>query len=66
MRRLGLGLKVFDGYRPQNAVNHFMRWAADLNDTRTKADYYPRVDKENLFRDGYIAEKSGPLARQHR
>ena len=55
----GLGLKVFDGYRPQSAVNHFMRWAADLGDTRTKADYYPRVDKKNLFRDGYIAEKSG-------
>ena len=55
----GLGLKVFDGYRPQKAVNHFMRWAADLKDTRTKANYYPRVAKENLFRDGYIAEKSG-------
>lgn len=36
-----------------------MRWAADLGDTRTKTDYYPQVDKENLFRDGYIAEKSG-------
>lgn len=55
----GLGLKVFDGYRPQRAVNHFMRWAADLQDTRTKANYYPRVAKENLFSDGYIAEKSG-------
>jgi len=55
----GLGLKVFDGYRPQTAVNHFMRWAADLQDTRTKTNYYPRVAKENLFRDGYIAEKSG-------
>lgn len=55
----GLGLKVFDGYRPQSAVDHFVRWAADLSDTRNKADYYPRVDKANLFRDGYIAEKSG-------
>ena len=55
----GLGLKVFDGYRPQTAVNHFMRWAADLQDTRTKTNYYPRVAKEDLFRDGYIAEKSG-------
>ena len=55
----GLGLKVLDGYRPQSAVDHFVRWAADLNDTRTKADHYPRVDKKYLFRDGYIAEKSG-------
>lgn len=55
----GLGLKVFDGYRPQRAVNHFVRWAADLQDQRTKPQYYPRVAKEHLFRDGYIAEKSG-------
>ena len=55
----GLGLKVFDGYRPQTAVDHFMRWVADLQDTRTKANYYPRVAKENLFKEGYIAEKSG-------
>lgn len=55
----GLGLKVFDGYRPQRAVDHFVRWAADLQDERTKAQYYPRVSKEHLFRDGYIAAKSG-------
>lgn len=55
----GLGLKVFDGYRPQRAVNHFARWAADLQDTKNKATYYPGVAKEHLFRDGYIAGKSG-------
>jgi len=55
----GLGLKVFDGYRPQTAVNHFMRWATDLQDTRTKEAHYPRVAKKNLFQEGYIAEKSG-------
>lgn len=54
-----LSLKVFDCYRPQSAVNHFVRWAKDLNDTKMKAEYYPRVDKRNLFRDGYIASKSG-------
>ena len=36
-----------------------MRWAKDLGDTRTKAEFYPEVDKRNLFRDGYIAERSG-------
>ncbi len=55
----GLGLKVFDGYRPQHAVNHFVRWAADLDDQHTKSRHYPDVDKAHLFRDGYIAERSG-------
>lgn len=55
----GLGIKVFDCYRPQMAVTHFVRWARDLEDLRMKAAYYPQVDKANLFRDGYIAERSG-------
>lgn len=54
----GLGLKFFDGYRPQRAVDHFVRWAEDVNDTRMKAEFYPGVEKRNLFRDGYIAAKS--------
>jgi D-alanyl-D-alanine dipeptidase len=56
---LGFGIKIFDAYRPQRAVDHFVRWARDINDTRMKASYYPAVDKANLFRDGYIAERSG-------
>lgn len=59
LRPFGLGIKVFDAYRPQPAVDHFVRWAEDLSDTRMKAKYYPTVEKNNLFRDGYIAEKSG-------
>ncbi len=59
LKLFGLGLKLFDGYRPQRAVAHFVRWAQDLDDTRMKADFYPEVDKHNLFKDGYIAEKSG-------
>lgn len=55
----GLGLKVFDAYRPQQAVDHFVRWAADLGDTKMKARYYPAVRKAHLFRDGYIAARSG-------
>lgn len=54
-----LALKIFDCYRPQRAVDHFVRWAKDLSDQKTKAEYYPAVDKKNLFKDGYIAEKSG-------
>jgi D-alanyl-D-alanine dipeptidase len=54
----GYTLWIFDCYRPQRAVNHFMRWAADLSDTRTKAQYYPNLGKDKLVGE-YIAEKSG-------
>lgn len=59
LERFGLGLKVFDAYRPQRAVDHFVRWAEDLDDERMKSRYYPAVDKANLFSDGYIASRSG-------
>lgn len=55
----GLGVKLFDCYRPQRAVDHFVRWAEDLNDTKTKAAYYPNVPKSKLFARGYIAARSG-------
>jgi D-alanyl-D-alanine dipeptidase len=55
----GFAIKVFDAYRPQRAVDHFVLWARDLNDVRMKAKYYPGVDKKDLFRDGYIAARSG-------
>ncbi|TWO31679.1 M15 family metallopeptidase [Seonamhaeicola sediminis] len=54
-----LSLKVYDGYRPQRAVNHFIRWAKNLNDTINKSIYYPNVNKKDLFKEEYIAAKSG-------
>ncbi|MBB5935310.1 M15 family metallopeptidase [Streptomyces zagrosensis] len=57
--RRGYSLKVYDCYRPQRAVDHFVRWAKDLNNQRMQAEFYPRVAKSRLFEDGYIAEKSG-------
>ena len=59
LRPHGFALKVFDAYRPQTAVDHFVRWAADPADDRTKAAYYPDVPKSELFTRGYIAEASG-------
>ena len=56
---LGYQLRVFDGYRPQRAVDHFVRWAADIDDQSTKSDYYPNVVKSEFFAQGYIAEQSG-------
>lgn len=59
LRPFGLGLKIFDAYRPQRAVDHFVRWAQDIDDNKMKASYYPEVDKRKLFREDYIAERSG-------
>jgi D-alanyl-D-alanine dipeptidase len=56
---MGFQLKIFDAYRPQTAVNHFVRWASDIDDTLMKARYYPDVDKKDLFALKYIAERSG-------
>ena len=55
----GLSLKIFDAYRPQQAVNHFVKWAKVLEDTLMKKEYYPKVPKKELFKRGYIASKSG-------
>ena len=58
LNQFGLGLKIFDSYRPQQSVDHFVRWAKDLNDKKQKQTYYPEVNKQHLFRDGYIAARS--------
>ena len=55
----GYRLKIFDAYRPQMAVTHFMDWALDAEDTRMKEYFYPELDKTVLFPQGYIAEHSG-------
>ena len=55
----GYRLKVYDAYRPQCAVDHFVRWGKDLADSLMKPYFYPEVDKSLLFERGYIAEKSG-------
>ncbi len=57
-KRLGYQLQVLDCYRPQRASNYFMRWVADASDQKTKAAYYPRLNKADL-NQGYIAVHSG-------
>ena len=54
----GLSLKIFDAYRPQQAVDHFVRWAKIMNDTLKKQLYYPDIKKSELFKLGFIALKS--------
>jgi len=56
---LGYRLKIYDAYRPQCAVDHFVRWAACIPDTLMKAYFYPDLDKSVLFDQEYIMAKSG-------
>ena len=56
---LGWRLKIFDAYRPQKAVDHFVRWAKDPADTRMKAYFYPELEKKDIIPQHYIAEHSG-------
>ncbi len=55
----GYRLKIFDAYRPQRAVDNFVRWAKDESDVRMKQYFYPDLEKNLLFPQDYIAEKSG-------
>ena len=55
----GYRLKIYDAYRPQKGVDHFVRWAEDLSDTRMKPYFYPDLDKSVLFDQEYIMLKSG-------
>ena len=59
LNQFSLSLKIYDCYRPQRAVNHFVRWAKEIDNTKTKKEFYPGVDKRNLFSEGYIDSKSG-------
>lgn len=58
LKAQGYRLKIFDAYRPQCGVDHFMRWAQDLNATEMKEYFYPNLNKDVLIPD-YIARKSG-------
>ncbi len=58
LKKDGYALKVFDAYRPQQAVSHFMRWVRDQKDQKTKEKYYPNLDKSSLRGSGYISGRS--------
>jgi D-alanyl-D-alanine dipeptidase len=58
-QKRGYRLKIYDAYRPQEAVTNFVEWAKDTDDTRMKEYFYPDLEKDVLFPQGYIAEHSG-------
>ncbi len=58
LNKSGYSLKIYDAYRPQRSVNHFINWSKNLSDTINKSYYYPNLAKSILFKLGYIASKS--------
>lgn len=56
---LGFGLLLWDGYRPQRAVDCFLRWSEQPEDGRTKLRHYPNIDRPAMFKKGYVAARSG-------
>lgn len=58
LKHFGYGVKIFDVYRPQKAVNHFSRWSTN-DDVLMKDLFYPNIEKRDLFKKGYIASRSG-------
>lgn len=59
LQQHGYRLVVYDGYRPQRAVNFFLEWSKNVSDQQAKSRYYPAVNKSDIFKLGYLAEKSG-------
>lgn len=59
VRQMGYGLLIYDAYRPQKAVDDFVRWSREAETGETKDEFYPELDKTELFPLGYIAERSG-------
>jgi D-alanyl-D-alanine dipeptidase len=56
---VGFGLLLWDGYRPQRAVDRFLRWSQEPEDGRTKRRHYPNIDRSEMFEMGYVAARSG-------
>ena len=54
----GYRLKIFDAYRPACAVRHFVLWGIEDLDLRMKPYFYPDLEKQELFKRGYIAARS--------
>lgn len=59
LKARGYRLKIYDAYRPQMGVDHFVRWGQDLDDTLMKPYFYPNESKDSLFIKDYIATRSG-------
>jgi D-alanyl-D-alanine dipeptidase len=55
----GLSLKVYDCYRPREAIQAFVDWAARPEGSKDLRRFHPRIARDKLFELGYIAAVSG-------
>lgn len=55
----GFGLLLWDGYRPQRAVDSFLHWSKKPEDGVTKRRHYPNISRAEILERGYVASKSG-------
>lgn len=58
-KSLGFGLLLWDGYRPQQAVDRFLQWSQQPEDGHKKSRHYPNIDRTDMFTHGYVAARSG-------
>jgi D-alanyl-D-alanine dipeptidase len=59
LSKFSLSLKLYDCYRPERAVNEFIKWSLDANNNKMEREFYPDIEKSELFKNDYIAKKSG-------
>ena len=58
LKEKGYLIKIYDSYRPQRAVDHFVNWTKN-NDTKMKKYFYPDIEKKDIIPKDYVASKSG-------
>lgn len=57
LRHRGLGLLVWDAYRPSVAMADFKAWSRTA-DERMKSKFYPRISKQGIYEGRYIGDTS--------
>ncbi|GEM_PF-1193695 len=63
LNQKGIGLYIYDAYRPQRAVEHFWNWSQDSKtpteiERARKSKHYPLIPKEEFFERKYVARNS--------
>ncbi len=58
LSEFGLGLKIFDAYRPQMAVDHFIQWCGEITAPVTQSRFFPDLQPAELFSKGYLIKHS--------
>ena len=57
LAKQGYGLLVWDAYRPARALKDFRAWSRTPDDS-TRATFYPRITKQEIYDNRYIGDVS--------